>query len=139
MQHNNNHFNIYTFTTQTGIDCHMASSKLLYLLLYLVKSKQHVTNVQFGVIIHDYMFKQHRFKCKQYIIYYNMDEMDEEECNICGRKCDGVHSDKIISKEKEIQKITKLLESYGEKMVDEVISQIYDNRRRLKCESSTHE
>ena len=59
--------------------------------------------------------------------------MDEEECDICGRKCDGVHSNKIISKEKEIQRITKLLESYGEKMVDEIISQIYKNRR-LKCE-----
>jgi F0F1-type ATP synthase delta subunit len=59
--------------------------------------------------------------------------MDEEECNICGRKCDGVHNNKIISKEKEIQRITKLLESYGEKMVDEIISQIYENRR-LKCE-----
>ena len=55
--------------------------------------------------------------------------MDEEECDICGRKCDGVHSNKIISKEKEIQRITNLLESYGEKMVDEIISQIYENRR----------
>ena len=57
----------------------------------------------------------------------------EEYCEICGRKCDGVHNNKIISKEKEIQKITNLLESYGEKMVDEIIKQIYENRR-LKCE-----
>jgi hypothetical protein len=59
--------------------------------------------------------------------------MDIDSCDICGRKCDGVHSNKIISKEKEIQRITKLLESYGEKMVDEIISQIYENRH-LKCE-----
>ena len=57
----------------------------------------------------------------------------EEYCEICGMKCDGVHSDKIISKEKEITKITNLLESYGEKIVDEIIKQIYENRR-LKCE-----
>jgi hypothetical protein len=54
--------------------------------------------------------------------------MDIEECDICERKCDGVHSNKIISKEKEIQKITNMLESYGEKMVDEIIKQIYENR-----------
>jgi F0F1-type ATP synthase delta subunit len=59
--------------------------------------------------------------------------MEEENCDICGRKCDGVHSNKIISKEKEILIITNLLESYGEKIVDEIIKQIYENRR-LKCE-----
>jgi len=57
----------------------------------------------------------------------------EEHCDICGRKCDGVHSNKIISKEKEIQKITNILESYGETMVDEIIKKIYENRH-LKCE-----
>lgn len=55
--------------------------------------------------------------------------MNIDECDICGRKCDGVHSNKIISKEKEIQKITNMLESYGETMVDEIIKQIYENRR----------
>ena len=55
--------------------------------------------------------------------------MNIEECDICGRKCDGVHSNKIISKEKEIQKITKMLESYDEIMVDEIIKKIYENRR----------
>lgn len=59
------------------------------------------------------------------IIYYNM---ELEHCDICGRKCDGVHSSKI-NKEKEIQKITNMLESYGEKMVDQIIKQIYENRR----------
>jgi F0F1-type ATP synthase delta subunit len=59
--------------------------------------------------------------------------MDIESCDICGRKCDGVHSNKIISKEKEIQQITKILESHDEKMVDEIIKRIYENRR-LKCE-----
>jgi hypothetical protein len=63
--------------------------------------------------------------------------MDTEECTICGRKCDGVHSNKIISREKEIQKITKLLESYGEKMVDEIIKQIYENRRLVKDTNKT--
>jgi len=55
--------------------------------------------------------------------------MEIEQCDICGRECDGVHNNKIINKEKEIQKITKILESYGEKMVDEIIKQIYKNRR----------
>lgn len=55
--------------------------------------------------------------------------MNIDECDICGRKCDGVHSNKIISKEREIQKITNMLESYGETMVDEIIKQIYENRR----------
>jgi hypothetical protein len=41
--------------------------------------------------------------------------MEIEHCDICGRKCDGVHSSKINNKEKEIQKITNMLESYGEK------------------------
>ena len=59
--------------------------------------------------------------------------MDIESCYICGRKCDGVHSIKIISKEKEIQQITKILESHDEKMVDEIIKRIYEYRR-LKCE-----
>lgn len=61
--------------------------------------------------------------------------MDEEEyCDICGRnKCDGVHSNKIICIEREIQRIAKFLESYGEKMVDEIILQINKNRR-LMCE-----
>ena len=31
-------------------------------------------------------------------------DMKNEECDICGRKCDGVHSNKLISKEKEIKK-----------------------------------
>ena len=53
---------------------------------------------------------------------------EEEQCNICGRECDGVHSNKIYNKEKEIQKIVILLESYGEKVIDEIITQIYKNR-----------
>jgi hypothetical protein len=61
-----------------------------------------------------------------------MDINDIEECDICGRKCDGVHSNKIISKEKEIKKIANMLESYGEKMIDEIIKQIYENRRNKK-------
>jgi len=60
-------------------------------------------------------------------------KMEEEYCDNCGRKCDGVHSIKKNNKEKEIKKIVNMLESYGEKMVDEIIKQIYENRR-LKCE-----
>lgn len=63
--------------------------------------------------------------------------MEIEYCDICETNCDGVHSNKINNKEKEkqiqIQKITLMLESYGEKIVDEIIKQIYENRR-LKCE-----
>jgi hypothetical protein len=58
--------------------------------------------------------------------------MKDECCDICGRKCDGVHSIKINNKEKIIQKMTKILESYDEKVVDEIIKQIYENQR-LKC------
>ena len=58
--------------------------------------------------------------------------MEQEYWDYCGRKCDGVHSIKINNKEKKIQKITKVLESYSEKVVDEIIKQIYENRR-LKC------
>jgi hypothetical protein len=60
--------------------------------------------------------------------------MDIESCDICGRKCDGVHSNnKIISKETEIQQITKILESHNEKMVDEIIKRIHENRRLKMC------
>jgi hypothetical protein len=59
--------------------------------------------------------------------------MEQEYCDYCGRKCDGVHSIKLNNKEKEIQNIVKMLESYSEKVIDEVIKQIYENRR-LKCE-----
>ena len=59
--------------------------------------------------------------------------METEYCVICGRVCDGVHNVKINNKEKEIQKIINMLESHGEKVVDEIIKQIYENRR-LKCE-----
>ena len=55
--------------------------------------------------------------------------MDTELCDVCGRKCDGVHNNKITSKEKEIQKIVNMIESYGEKMVDEIIKKINENRR----------
>jgi hypothetical protein len=54
--------------------------------------------------------------------------MELDYCNICERKCDGVHTNKINNKEKEIKKIANMLESYGEKMVDEIIKQIYENR-----------
>jgi hypothetical protein len=58
--------------------------------------------------------------------------MEIEYCDICGRKCDGVHSNKINNKEKEIKKLVNVLESYDKEMVDEIIKQIYINRR-LKC------
>lgn len=57
-----------------------------------------------------------------------------QQCDICGRKCDGVHSNKKNNKKKEIQKITNILESYDDTLIDEVIKQIYENRR-LKCET----
>ena len=55
--------------------------------------------------------------------------METEQCDICGRKCDGVHNGKIYDKEKQIHHIVNILESYGEKFVDEVIKQIGENRR----------
>lgn len=55
--------------------------------------------------------------------------MEQEYCDYCGRKCDGVHSIKLNNKEKEIQNIVKVLESYSEKVIDKVIKQIYENRR----------
>jgi hypothetical protein len=58
--------------------------------------------------------------------------MEIEYCDICGRKCDGVHSNKINNKLKEIKQLVNVLESYDEEMVDEIIKQIYINRR-LKC------
>jgi hypothetical protein len=58
--------------------------------------------------------------------------MEQEYCDYCGRNCDGVHSTNLNKKEKEIQNIVKMLESYSEKVIDEVIKQIYENRR-LKC------
>jgi hypothetical protein len=58
--------------------------------------------------------------------------MEIEYCDICGRKCDGVHSNKINNKEKEIKKLVNVLESYDKEMVDEIIKQIYINRL-LKC------
>jgi len=60
--------------------------------------------------------------------------MEDEYCDICGRECDGVHSIKINNKEKIIQKMTKILESYDEKVVDEIIKQIYENRRKTNNE-----
>ena len=65
--------------------------------------------------------------------------MEIEECDICGRECDGVHINSDFNsnknnKEKEIQQITNKLEGYGEKMVDEIIKQIYKNRS-LKSEN----
>lgn len=54
--------------------------------------------------------------------------MEIEYCDICGRKCCGVHSNKINNKEKEIKKFVNVLESYDEAMVDEIIKQIYINR-----------
>lgn len=63
--------------------------------------------------------------------------MEQEYCDYCGRKCDGVHSIKVNNKEKVIQKslLYKVLEIEGcsEKVIDEIIKQIYENRR-LKCE-----
>ena len=61
--------------------------------------------------------------------------MKKEYCDICGRKCDEVHSNKINIATKEIQKIVKILESHNETFVDEIIKQIYENRR-LKCDMS---
>ena len=42
---------------------------------------------------------------------------NEQYCDICGRICDGVHSNKKYNK--EIQKIINVIESYDEKVVDE--------------------
>lgn len=63
----------------------------------------------------------------------NYKKMEIESCDICGRKCDGVHNNSINNEEKQIQKIVKVLEAYGDEVVDKVIKQIYENRR-LKCE-----
>ncbi len=61
----------------------------------------------------------------------NKEEMNEkidEICNICGRICDGAHSNEYI----KIHRIANTLESYGEKIVDKVIEQIYKNRKIKK-------
>lgn len=62
--------------------------------------------------------------------------MEQEYCDYCGRKCDGVHSIKVNNKEKVIQKslLYKVLEIEGcsEKVIDEIIKQIYENQH-LKC------
>lgn len=55
--------------------------------------------------------------------------METEYCNICGKKCYGVHSNKINNNKKEIQKIVNILMSYDENMVNEIIKQIYEIRR----------
>jgi hypothetical protein len=41
--------------------------------------------------------------------------MEIEHCDICGRKCDGVHSSKINNKEKEIQKLQTCLKVMAKK------------------------
>lgn len=62
--------------------------------------------------------------------------MEQEYCDYCGRKCDGVHSIKVNNKEKVIPKslLYKVLEieGFSEKVIDEIIKQIYENQR-LKC------
>ena len=65
--------------------------------------------------------------------------MEIEYCDICGRKCDGVHSNKINNKEKEIQKMViqkmvNVIMSYDENMVDEIITRVCEIRR-LKCKN----
>ena len=52
--------------------------------------------------------------------------METEYCDKCGRNCDGVHSNKVNNAETEIQKMVKIIESYGEKVADEIIKQIYN-------------
>ena len=47
-----------------------------------------------------------------------------QQCDICGRKCDGVHSNKKNNKKKEIQKITNILEN---SKVKPVLLYIYTN------------
>ncbi len=59
----------------------------------------------------------------------NNNNNNNNDCRTWGRKCDGVHSNHHISKETQIQKMTSILESYGDAMVDEIIQQIYENRR----------
>jgi len=54
--------------------------------------------------------------------------MEVEQCDICGRKCDGVHSIKINNEEKIIDKLVTMLMSYDKKIVDEVIRKIYEKR-----------
>lgn len=58
--------------------------------------------------------------------------MEKECCDVCGRNCDGVHNNKICGAEKEIRKIVKILESYNEVVVDEIIKQIYERRQWRK-------
>ncbi len=55
-----------------------------------------------------------------------------EECDICGRKCDGVHRVRANNKEIEIQKMVNVLSSYDEATVDEVIRRIYEKRNVKK-------
>lgn len=55
-----------------------------------------------------------------------------EECDICGRNCDGVHRVRANNKEIEIQKMVNVLSSYDEATVDEIIRRIYEKRNVKK-------
>jgi hypothetical protein len=63
-------------------------------------------------------------------------ESESEYCDICGRECDGVHKVDNKKSVNEIERITNMLESYGEKTVDEVIRRIYENRRKREKNKS---
>ena len=58
--------------------------------------------------------------------------MEVEECDICGRKCDGTHRVRANNKEIEIQKMVNVLWSYDEATVDEIIRRIYEKRNVKK-------
>lgn len=50
-------------------------------------------------------------------------------CDICGRKCDGVHNNKKSNSKKEIEKIVTIIESHGEEIVDKVVERLLENKR----------
>jgi hypothetical protein len=60
---------------------------------------------------------------------------DIEHCDICGRKCDGVHNTKINNEEKKIQQIVNILISHNENIVNEVIKRVSEIQR-LKSEKA---
>lgn len=58
-----------------------------------------------------------------------MEADNTEYCDICGRECDGVHSNRIYNKEKMIQDIVNMIMSYDENTIDEVIKRVYEIRK----------
>lgn len=54
--------------------------------------------------------------------------MQTEYCDICGRECDGVHSNKIYNEDKIIQQLVNVIISQKENIINEVIKRVDEYR-----------